>query len=169
MRLQRQELRFCAISLLIVNTRSNQNECAVIRSVVEGVLKDKKHPLPKVVILTFSGNWCSPCRSKYPDERKLVERLRDKKFALVSVNTDESVATLRESIRKGEITWRCWWDGKPGGPISSRWNFLTWPTTYVLDAQGIIRAKNPRAGSLDQLIGHLLEEEPSAPSAARPK
>ena len=123
----------------------------------------------EVVVLTFSGNWCSPCRSMYPDERKLVDRLRDKKFALVSVNTDESVATLRESIRKGEITWRCWWDAKPGGPISSRWNIRAWPTVYVLEAQGVIRAKNPRAESLDQLIDHLLEEASNAPSAARLK
>ena len=36
-RLQRPELRLCAISLLIVNTRSNQNVCAVVPSVVEGL------------------------------------------------------------------------------------------------------------------------------------
>ena len=35
--LQRQDIKFCVISLLIVNTRSNQNACSVVvRSVVEG-------------------------------------------------------------------------------------------------------------------------------------
>ena len=26
----------------------------------------------KVVVLTFSGNWCGPCRATYPEERELV-------------------------------------------------------------------------------------------------
>ena len=116
----------------------------------------------KVVVLTFSGNWCSPCRSMYAIERELVARMRGRQFALLSVNTDETVATLRESIRAGEVTWRCWWDGAPGGPISSRWNIRTWPTVYVLDAKGIIRAKNSRDGTLDTLVDSLLKEESDA-------
>jgi thiol-disulfide isomerase/thioredoxin len=110
----------------------------------------------KVVVLTFSGNWCGPCRSMYRFERELVARLRGRPFALLSVNTDETLATLQKSIRTGEVTWRCWWDGGPGGPIPSRWNVGTWPTIYVLDARGVIRAKNPRDESLDKLIDGLL-------------
>ena len=36
---------------------------------------------------------------------------RGQAVCLLSVNTDASVETLRKSIAKGEITWRCWWDG----------------------------------------------------------
>lgn len=113
----------------------------------------------KVVVLTFSGNWCGPCRSMYPYERALVERLRGRPFALLSVNTDETLATLRKSVDAGEITWRCWWDGSPGGPIASRWNVRAWPTIYVLDARGVIRAKDAPDESLDGLIDGLLAED----------
>jgi thiol-disulfide isomerase/thioredoxin len=122
----------------------------------------------KVVLLTFSGNWCSPCRSMYPYERELVARMRGRQFTLLSVNTDQTVATLRESIRAGEVTWRCWWDGAAGGPIASRWNIRSWPTIYLLDAQGVIRAKNPRDGELDTLIDGLLKEESEARAAGQP-
>jgi thiol-disulfide isomerase/thioredoxin len=123
----------------------------------------------KVVVLTFSGNWCGPCRSLYPYKRELVARLRGRQFALLSVNTDETIATLQKSIRTGEVTWRCWWDGGPGRPIASRWNVRAWPTIYVLDARGVIRAKNPRDESLDKLIDGLLEEGPDAIGATQPK
>src|SRR5262249_33819875 len=76
----------------------------------------------KVGVLTFSGNWCGPCRAMYPDERELVRRLKDKPFALLCVNTDQDRATLRKSIKDGEITWRCWWDGGLEGPICKEWN-----------------------------------------------
>ena len=55
----------------------------------------------KVVVLTFCGNWCGPCRAMYPDERILVKRLEDQPFALLSVDTDADRETLRKSIKGG--------------------------------------------------------------------
>ncbi len=95
----------------------------------------------KVVVLTFSGNWCGPCVGMYPDERELVKRLKDKPFALLSVNTDSDRETLRKSIKDGEITWRCWWDGSMEGPICKEWNVSSFPSVYVLDGTGTIRFK----------------------------
>lgn len=93
----------------------------------------------KVVLLTFSGNWCGPCRGFYPKERELVAKLKDRPFAALSVNTDEDRGTQRKSIDSGEITWRCWWDGGTGGPITLRWGVYYFPTVFVLDHEGIIR------------------------------
>ena len=113
----------------------------------------------KVVVLTFSGNWCGPCREMYPDERDLVKRLKDQPFVLVSVNTDGERSTLQKSIKDGEITWRCWWDGSDG-PICQRWNVRSYPTVYVLDRAGVIRFKDRRGTSLDRAVMTLLEESP---------
>ncbi len=111
----------------------------------------------KVVLLTFSGNWCGPCRAMYPQERALVNRLRDKPFALLTVNTDESVASLRESITAGEITWRCWCDGGPDGPITTRWGVENFPTLYLIDQKGVIRRKGYiRGDDLDNAVDELL-------------
>lgn len=112
----------------------------------------------KVVVLTFSGNWCGPCVRMYPAERRLTERLRDRPFALLSVNTDEKVETLREAIEKGEITWRCWWDGEPGGPITSRWNIQGYPTVFVIDHKGIIRYNQMDEETLEEAVEKLLSE-----------
>ncbi len=119
----------------------------------------------KVVVLTFSGNWCGPCRAMYPQERQLVERLKDKPFELVSVNSDEAEETLRTSIGTGEITWRCWRDGGTEGPITTRWGVSSFPTIYILDPGGVIRFKDARGEALDEAVSALLLE----PSATRPK
>jgi peroxiredoxin len=111
----------------------------------------------RVVVLTFSGNWCNPCRQMYPAERALVERLKGKPFALLSVNTDETVETLRRSIDSGEITWRCWWDG-PDRPTCSRWNIRSFPTVTIIDQQGVIRHRMVNVLGLNEAVDALLAE-----------
>ena len=109
-------------------------------------------------MLSFSGNWCGPCVGMYPQERELVVHLKDKPFALVSVNTDKDVATLKKSIDSGEITWRCWWDHGTDGPITTRWGVVGFPSIFVLDASGVIRFKGVRGDSLDRAVATLLGE-----------
>ena len=112
----------------------------------------------KVVLLTFSGNWCGPCRGMYPQERALVEKLKDKPFALVSVNTDKELATVKGSIKSGEICWRCWCDGGTDGPITTRWGVISFPSIFVLDPAGVIRFKDLRNEDLDRAVTTLLNE-----------
>ncbi len=113
----------------------------------------------KVVVLTFSGNWCGPCVGMYPQERALVAKLKGKPFALVSVSTDADVETLKKSIASGEITWRCWWDGT-SGPITTRWGIEGFPSIFVLDPAGVIRFKDVRGDDLDKAVALLLGEVP---------
>ena len=115
----------------------------------------------KVVVLTFSGNWCGPCVGMYPQERAVVSRMKGKPFALVSVSTDADVKTLKQSIASGEITWRCWWDGGTTGPITTRWGIQVFPSIFVLDRSGVIRYKDVRGDDLDKAIASLLDETPA--------
>jgi len=118
----------------------------------------------RVVLLTFSGNWCGPCRALYPQERDLVERFKDKPFVLLSINTDEERHTLRTSIAKGEITWRCWWDGRTG-PITQRWGVMQFPALFLLDRNGVIRAKPlSQSQSLARDVAALLEGAGAKPT-----
>jgi thiol-disulfide isomerase/thioredoxin len=97
----------------------------------------------KVVLLSFSGDWCGPCNAMMPHEREIVQHFKDRPFVMVSVNSTKSRDDLLKSIKAKAITWRCWWDprGESDGPIAARWNVRGWPTVYLLDHRGIIRLK----------------------------
>jgi thiol-disulfide isomerase/thioredoxin len=111
----------------------------------------------KVVVLNFWGVWCGACMAMVPEERKLVERMARKPFALVGVNSDEDQAKVKRVMEKEKMTWPSFRDGAQG-PISKAWNVESWPTVYVLDRKGVIRYRNVRGQALDQAVERLVGE-----------
>jgi len=94
----------------------------------------------------------------YPHERSLVQKLKDKPFALLGVNSDDDLKALRPRLKEEKITWRSFWNGPEGtrGPISSEWNVRGWPTIYILDHKGVIRAKGKRGEAMEEVVMELL-------------
>jgi hypothetical protein len=93
----------------------------------------------------------------YPHERSLVERMSDRPFALIGVNSDKDLEKLKEVLVKENITWRSFRNGgSTSGPISTQWNVSGWPTTYVIDHEGVIRYKGLRGEALDKALDELV-------------
>lgn len=91
----------------------------------------------------------------------MVERLKDRPFTLLGINSDESRSALKEIIEKEKITW----PNIFGGPTATnefalKWNVYSWPTIYVLDHEGVIRFKGLRDEALEKAVNALLEEIP---------
>ena len=78
-------------------------------------------------------------------QRDLAARLEGRPFAIVGVNSDEDRARARETKASQRMRWRSWWDGKVGGPIAGAWNVRLWPTFFIIDARGVIRATESSA------------------------
>jgi len=69
----------------------------------------------------------------------LVERLKDKPFRIVGINSDTDQDKTRQLLRDNDISWRNVVDGGTNGPISKAWHVQSWPTYYLIDATGKIR------------------------------
>ncbi len=100
----------------------------------------------KVVLLDFgSHEQCGGCRLVYPRLRTIVDQYRGRPLVVLGVNNNDRRDILERLKAKGEVTWRCWWDGdrEDGpGPITTRWNIRGYPTFIVLDHRGVIRFKD---------------------------
>jgi hypothetical protein len=94
----------------------------------------------------------------YPHERSLVKNFEGRPFAIIGVNSDRDREKLQQRMKEENITWRSFWAGSTGGEIPAKWNVSGWPTIYVIDAEGIIRAKNVRGPKLEEWIEKLVEE-----------
>jgi len=114
----------------------------------------------KVVVLVFWNSGCGPCLAAVPEERAMADRLKEKPFALLGVNSDEKIEAARKAAKDSGMTWPSWSDGAPdGGPIGDRYHIRSFPTVFVIDAKGLIRAKQAAGGeTLEKLVGELLAE-----------
>ena len=116
-----------------------------------------------IVALIFSGEWCGPCVGEYPFHHFIVEHFEGDPVALLGINSDRDVETIRRAKASGKApAYRTWWDGhaevNTSGSIATAWDVSTWPTIYVLDEEGVIRSVGDRGGHLIVTIGDLLTE-----------
>ena len=109
----------------------------------------------KVVVLSFEGSWSKESRAP---ARALVERMKGRPFALLGVNVDQDKEALQSSIKDGEVTWRCWWEGREDGPNRQRWKVNEIPSVFVIDAKGIIRAKEIEGKAMGAVVDQLVKE-----------
>src|SRR5713101_2972113 len=72
-----------------------------------------------------------------PYERSLVERLKNKPFALLGVNCDRNPDKADALMLDQRMTWPSWWDGD--GAIRDAWRIDYLPSVFVLDGAGVIR------------------------------
>ena len=93
-----------------------------------------------------------------PHEKALVERLKDKPFALLGINSDGDAAKVRKLLTDNGITWRQAIDGSTEGPLATKWNVHGWPTIFVIDARGVIRFKDVRDDEMTAAVEELLAE-----------
>ncbi len=119
----------------------------------------------KIVVLVFSGYWCGPCHAEYPYQRAMMELYADQPVALLEVNSDESLDTLIAMKEQEGLTHRAWWDGhvegaNTDGPITSAWRVNAWPTTFILDKEGVIRkvSSGAQRGNTIVAVDELLAE-----------
>jgi thiol-disulfide isomerase/thioredoxin len=108
----------------------------------------------KVIMISFWASWCGPCMAEVPHERELVKRYIGRPFVLIGVNGDPNKGAISGLLEKKQIPWRSFWCGEKGpfGPIPRKWNVNTWPTVFLIDHQGLIRAKSARDAMIEKLV-----------------
>ncbi len=109
-----------------------------------------------------------------PHERSLVEKLKDKPFALLGVNSDgtdttEGLATFRSKAKEMGVTWRSFRDEGSTPRISETWRVQTWPTLYFIDHEGVIRHKDIRDdAAMEKAIDELIAKAEAAAKGGKP-
>ncbi len=127
-----------------------------------------------VVVLNFWGTWCPPCREELPEIADLYRRRRDvADFKLLAVScgateADEEIGPLREQtaalLQRMHIRLPTYADRDfvTRTAVANVVGFAGYPTTVVLDRQGVVRgvAVGPVTEyQVDGLVAKLLKEK----------
>jgi len=123
----------------------------------DGATVSLKASLGKVTIIDFWASWCGPCRAENPNVVALYNEFHPKGLNIIGVSLDKDAAKWKDAIAKDGLVWQHvsnlkYWDD----PIAKQYNIQSIPATYILDAKGIIVAKDLRGDALRAKVQELL-------------
>jgi len=124
----------------------------------------------KVVFLNFWTTWCYACRIEMPDMEKLHQKFKNKDFAMVTVNLQESTSQVKQFFKDLNLTFTALLDS--GGEVGAHFMITAIPTTFILNKQGIILGKvmGPREWNSKKafaLFEHLTNRSVATTSSLR--
>ena len=125
----------------------------------------------KIVFLNFWTTWCYACRIEMPDMEKLHQKFKNKEFAIITINLQESASRVKQFFEEFKLTFTALLDSD--GVVGAHFMITAIPTTFILNKEGIIIGKvmGPREWG-DQkafaLFEHLTNNSMTATSSLRP-
>ncbi len=113
----------------------------------------------KVTIIDFWASWCRPCRMENPYVVEIYHKYHDQGLNIIGVSLDKNKEAWMRAIKDDGLQWqhvsslKFWQE-----PIAKLYGVMSIPQTFIIDAKGIIRAKNLKRQELEKKIKELLEE-----------
>ena len=92
------------------------------------------------VVVNFWATWCPPCRQELPALQSAYQRFRDKGVILVGVDLKENAETIQNFTTQFGLTYPLLLDRD--GAVSERYQVRGIPTTVIVDADGVVRARH---------------------------
>jgi len=100
------------------------------------------------VVVNFWGSWCVPCVEEMPDLQRVHESLGDQ-VAFLGVNVNDAPEAATEMVARTGVTYDLVRD--EDGALARALEVTTYPTTFLIDADGTIVDMSRREISAERL------------------
>ena len=95
----------------------------------------------KAVLVDFWASWCEPCKKELPLLATLARKLAPQGVEIILVNIDEVRANADAFLKSVKVTLPIHFD-PDGKDVAARYEPPTMPTSFLVDAAGVIRHVN---------------------------
>lgn len=104
------------------------------------------------VLINFWATWCPPCRAEMPQIQKFYEKRRNDGIVVLAVNltsTERSPEAVGSFTNQHGLTFPVLLDRK--GDVMKTYQVRAYPTSYIVDQDGIVREKFQGAVNEDMI------------------
>ena len=91
----------------------------------------------QVTLVNFWASWCPPCVEEIPSLNRLQQIMAGRPFELVSINYAEQRDTVIEFMQRVAVEFPVLLDSD--GRYARDWKVISYPSTFVIDRDGVIR------------------------------
>ena len=91
----------------------------------------------KVTLINFWATWCPPCVEEIPSLNRLRSKMTGLPFELVSINYAENSTDIRSFMERVRVDFPVLLDRD--GDFARQWKVISYPSTFIIDPEGIIR------------------------------
>jgi len=96
-----------------------------------------KHYQGKALLINFWATWCPHCVEEIPSMNRALQHLDNNKFAMVSISYKDTQALMKEFVKEVKVDFPILMDYD--GEVSKQWNIFAFPSSFLVDANGMIR------------------------------
>lgn len=112
----------------------------------------------KVVLVDFWASWCGPCRKENPNLVKAYAKYHDKGFEIIGVSLDDKKESWLKAIDADKLVWLHASDLKGWkSDLAAEYGIKSIPTSFLVDAEGKIIAKDLRGDSLEKKLESIFK------------
>ena len=119
----------------------------------------------QVVLIDFWASWCGPCRRENPNVVRVYNKYNKAKFndakgfEVFSVSLDANINAWQEAIKRDGLVWKYHVSDlkKWKNQAALTYGVTSIPSSYLIDANGIVVAKNLRGPQLDIQLDKLVK------------
>ncbi len=105
----------------------------------------------KVVVVNFWATWCIPCVDEMPSFQEIQDQFPD--FVMIGIDQKEGTDQVKTFLEGKGINYQILLDYN--GKVSGSYKVFMLPTTFFVDAEGMIRFRHYGIMTPDQMAYYL--------------
>jgi len=99
------------------------------------------------LVVNFWATWCPPCRREMPLLESVYQEFKKQGVVVLGIATDAEWKTVQEYLAKRGVNYPVWQNrllaesgGATASTLSGRFGVVGFPTTFFIDAQGVVQS-----------------------------
>lgn len=112
----------------------------------------------KVVVVDFWATWCGPCMKALPHNVQLMKKYAKEGLMVIGAHdAKRGHEKMAQVAKEKRLNYPLGVD--VNGASTKAWNIRFWPTYFVIDREGTVRAAGLVPNRVDDVVKRLLKEE----------